>query len=128
MPMPLVTATATMTCSFGVAPAVLTVAPASQVLVEGKPVATIKDCVTGANVPPFGMCSSLANPAVASATAAAQGVLTPQPCTPQLVPWTPGVPLVTAGGTPVVNSTCTSTCAFGGAITLTNPGATQTMA
>jgi hypothetical protein len=55
------------------------------------------------------------------------GVLTPQPCTPQPVPWTPGVPLVTAGGTPVVNATCTTTCAFGGAITFTNPGATQTL-
>jgi hypothetical protein len=127
MPAPLATATATMTCTFGVAPAVLSVLPATQVLVEGKPAATIKDCAMGVNVAPFGMCSSLANPAVASATAAAQGVLTPQPCTPQLVPWTPGVPLVTAGGTPMVNATCTSTCAFGGAITFTNPGATQVL-
>jgi len=127
MPAPLVTATATATCSFGVAPSTLNVLPATQVLVEGKPVATIKDSAGMVNVPPFGMCSSLANPAVASATSAAMGVLTPQPCTPLPTPWTPGVPLVTAGGTPVVNATCTTTCSFGGVITITNPGATQTL-
>jgi hypothetical protein len=128
MPAPLVTATASMTCSFGVTPAVLNVLPAKQVLVEGKPAATISDSAAMANVPTFGMCSSLANPAVASATTAAQGVLTPQPCTPQPTPWKPGVPLVTAGGTPLVNATCTGQCAFGGVITFTNPGATQTLA
>jgi hypothetical protein len=127
MAAPLTTSTATMTCSFGAAPGTLTVLPATQVLVEGKPVATIKDSAGVVNVPPFGMCSSLGNPAVASATAAAQGVLTPQPCTPQPVPWTPGVPLLQAGGTPVVNATCTTTCAFGGAITITVPGSTQTL-
>ncbi len=127
MPAPLVASTATLTCSFGVAPATLSVLPAAQVLVEGKPLARISDSAGMLNVPPFGMCSSLANPAVATATAAAQGVLTPQPCTPQPTPFTPGVPLVQAGGTPVVNATCTTTCAFGGAITITVPGTTQTL-
>jgi hypothetical protein len=127
MPAPLVTSTAAMTCTFGVAPATLTVLPSTQVLVEGKPLATVSDCAGFVNVAPFGMCTSLANPAVASATTAAQGVLTPQPCTPQPTPWTPGVPLVLVGGTPAVNATCTSTCAFGGAITFTMPGATQTL-
>ncbi len=127
MAAPLLTSTATLTCSFGVAPATLNVLPSTQVLVEGKPVATIQDSAGMVNVPPFGMCSSLGNPAVASATTAAQGVLTPQPCTPQPTPWTPGVPLVMAGGTPVANGTCTTTCAFGGAITVTMPGATQTL-
>lgn len=127
MPAPLVNGNATMMCSFGVAPAKLTVLPSSQVLLEGAPMATISDSKGMANVAPFGMCSSLANPAVASATSAALGVLTPQPCTPQPTPWTPGVPLVTVGGAPAVNATCTCTCAFGGAITLTMPGATQTL-
>jgi hypothetical protein len=127
MPAPLVTSTATMTCSFGVAPASLTVLPATQVLVEGKPVATIQDCAAFVNIPAFGMCSSLANPAVASATSAAMGVLTPQPCTPQPTPWKPGVPQVLAGNKPVVNATCSTTCAFGGMITITMPGASQTL-
>jgi hypothetical protein len=127
MPAPLTTSTATIACSFGAAPAALTVLPAKQVLVEGKPVATIQDSAGAVNVAPFGMCSSLSNPAVASATSAANGVLTPQPCTPQPTAWTPGVPLVTVGGTPVVNATCTTTCALGGAITITMPGPTQTL-
>jgi hypothetical protein len=127
VPAPLLTATATVTCSFGMAPSTLNVLPASQVLVEGKPVATISDSAAMVNLPPFGMCTSLANPAVASATTAAQGVLTPQPCTPVPSPWTPGVPLVTAGGKPVANATCTCTCSFGGAITITVPVAGQTL-
>jgi hypothetical protein len=114
-------------CSFGVAPSALNVLPSNQVLVEGKPVATIADSAGNINVAPFGMCTSMMNPAVVSATAAAQGVLTPQPCTPLPTPWTPGVPLVLAGGSPVINATCTATCSFGGAITISVPGATQTL-
>jgi hypothetical protein len=127
MAAPLVTATATATCSFGQAPATLNVLPAKQVLVEGKPVATIADSAAIVNVPPFGMCTTLTNPAVASATTAAQGVLTPMPCTPLPTPWTPGVPLVTAGGTPVVNATCRTMCAYAGVITIVAPGASQTL-
>lgn len=116
------TATATLTCSFGVAPAVLVVPPASMVLVEGKPAAVISDIAMGANVPPFGMCSSLANPAVVSATTAALGVLTPMPCTPALTPWKPPVATVLIGGKPATNQMCTSNCGFGGVVTVTNAG------
>ena len=128
MPAPLTTSTALLTCSFGAAPVALSVLPTTQVLVEGNPVATIQDSAVGLNIPPFGTCSSLANPAVASATAAAQGVLTPQPCTPQPLPWNPGVPLVLAGGQPVVNAQCMTNCPVGaGVITITVPGSTQTL-
>ena len=116
------TATATLTCSFGAAPSVLVAPPAPMVLVQGKPAAVIADIVMGTNVPPFGMCSSMANPSVSSATAAAQGVLTPMPCTPQLTPWKPPVAMVLIGGKPATNQTCTSNCAFGGVVTVTNPG------
>jgi hypothetical protein len=127
MAAPLVVSTATATCSFGQAPSTLNVLPATQVLVEGNPVATIADCAAIVNLPPFGMCTTVTNPAVASATSAAQGVLTPQPCTPLPTPWVPGVPLVTAGGQPVVNGTCQTTCAYGGVITIAAPGASQTL-
>jgi Domain of unknown function (DUF4280) len=46
------------------------------------PVATAADTIPGTNIPTFGMCMSLGNPAVAMATSAANGVLTPQPCVP----------------------------------------------
>ena len=127
MPAPLVVSNALIACTFGAAPGKLTVLPNPQVLVEGQPAAVIADIKAMANVAPFGMCSSLANPAVASATTAAQGVLTPQPCTPQLTPWTPGVPMVLVGGQPAVNLSCKSVCAFGGAISITMPGAKQTL-
>lgn len=128
MPAPLVISGATLACTFGAAPGKLTVLPTPQVLVEGQPAGVIADIKPMANVGAFGMCSSLANPAVASATAAAQGVLTPQPCTPNVAaPWTPGVPLVLVSGQPAVNATCMCTCAFGGAISVTVPGATQVL-
>lgn len=74
--------TANMTCSFGAAPSVLSVTSDPTVLAESKPLATITDYAPIANIPPFGVCSSLANPTVASATAAALGVLTPMPYVP----------------------------------------------
>ncbi len=127
MPAPLVKSNAVLKCTMGLAPAKLTVLPDAMVMAEGQPLAAIDDSAAMVNVPPFGMCTSLANPAVASATSAAQGVLTPQPCTPQPTPWTPGTPLVLVGGKPAVNATCTATCAFGGLISVTMPGTTRTL-
>ena len=119
---PAITATSMMMCSFGVAPATLNVLPIARVMIGGKPAAAITDSVTGMNVPPFGMCSSLANPTVAAATAAALGVLTPMPCVPVPTPWVPGSPQVLIGGKPAVNLQCKSTCAWGGVIQLMPPG------
>ena len=66
------------------------------------------------------MCSSMANPTVASATAAAMGALTPMPCVPVLTaPWTPGVPTVLVGGIPLLNNTSKLLCAYGGVIQVT---------
>jgi hypothetical protein len=123
-----VTATAQLQCPFGVAPAVLNVAPANRVLVENKPMANIMDYKPNVNIPPFGMCNTLSNPQVASATSAAQGVLTPQPCLPVITaPWTPGAPTVMVGGQPALNNSSQCLCQWGGTITITNPGATMVM-
>ena len=62
-------------CSFGVAPAALNVLPVKRLLSGGPPMANILDNVPMVNILPFGMCTSLANPMVAAATAAALGVL-----------------------------------------------------
>ena len=108
--------TAVCTCSFGAAP--MPLMPVSQQTVRmcGLTAATIMDnrCTT------FGMCSNPANPAVAAATAAALGVLTPAPCVPVTPsPWVPGCPTVMVCGKPLLNNTSKLLCAYGGVIQIT---------
>lgn len=113
---------ASMTCSFGAAPSTLVVLPQNRVL-TGTPAANIMDNKPIVNVPPFGMCSSIANPTVASATAAALGVLTPMPCVPVTVaPWAPGSPTVLIGNMPALNSDSKLMCSWGGVIQISAPG------
>src|ERR1700733_6710362 len=94
---------AMMACTFGAAPASLVATSAPTVIVGGVPAATIMDFAPMENIPTFAMCMSLANPEVASATSAAMGVLTPQPCIPVTTgPWAPGSPTVLVGGNPAL--------------------------
>lgn len=109
-------------CSFGAAPSTLNVLPKNKT-VSSMPLATIMDNIPMVNVLPFGMCSSMANPTVASATAAAMGVLTPMPCVPVLTaPWSPGSPTVLIGNMPALNQSSKLMCTWGGTISITNPG------
>jgi uncharacterized Zn-binding protein involved in type VI secretion len=118
---------ALLQCSFGLAPSTLNVLPTSRVTIEGRPAAVVTDTVLGLNVPPFGMCTSLANPTVAAATAAALGVLTPMPCLPTIAgTWLPGAIKTLIGGLPALVSGSTCVCAFGGSVTMTMPGAVKT--
>ncbi len=113
---------AQLMCPFGLSPSVLNVLPQKKVL-SSMPVATIMDNKPFVNIMPFGMCTSMANPTVAAATAAALGVLTPCPCTPNTTaPWTPGSPTVLIGGNPALNNTSKLMCSFGGVIQIANPG------
>lgn len=113
---------AQMMCSFGAAPSALVIA-GTTVMIQNMPAATIMDNKPMANVPPFGVCMSMANPAVASATAAALGVLTPQPCTPVLpAPWAPPATKVLIAKKPALPQNAMLNCAYGGVITITNPG------
>lgn len=113
---------ASLMCSFGMAPSVFMVTPEKQVATT-MPLATIMDNVPFKNIMPFGMCTSLANPTVAAATAAALGVLTPMPCLPVIVaPWVPGSPTVQIGNLPVLNQNCKLMCSWAGVIQITNPG------
>jgi len=110
-------------CSFGAAPSSLMVLPASAVMSSKVPAANIMDNKPFVNVLPFGMCMSMANPAVAAATAAAFGVLTPMPCTPMTAaPWVPGCPTVLVGKMPALNNSSKCICSFGGVIQITLPG------
>ena len=115
-------------CSFGAAPASLIITPEKRVLFQNMPVATIMDNIPMKNILPFGMCSSMANPQVAAATAAALGVLTPMPSIPVIpAPWVPGSPTVLIGNTPALNQDCKLLCAWGGVIQITNPGSTSVL-
>lgn len=114
-------------CSFGTTPAALAVTSQQTVLMEGKPVATITDCQPVTNLPPFGMCTSMTNPAVAAATAAAMGVLTPQPCTMAPAgPWRMTQSSVALEGKPCLMNDSSLICSLGmGNITPTAPGQTK---
>ncbi len=95
----------------------------------GPAAATIMDFAPMANIPPFGACMSPTNPQVAAATAAALGVLTPQPCIPVITgPWKPGSPMVMINNSPALTNTSTCQCAWGGVITVMSPGQTTVMA
>lgn len=122
----LVTSGAKLQCSFGAA-LNLIVTPENRVNVSNQPVATITDIVPFKNLIPtpsgVPVCTSMQNPAVASATAAAMGVLTPQPCTPVIAkPWTPGSSKVKIANKPALTNTSTCNCAYGGVITITFSG------
>ena len=114
-------------CPFGTAPGMLQGTSQAVCLADGKPVGTIKDAALYVNITSFGMCRSMANPQVASATAAALGVLTPQPCS--LVTagaWMNGKNKVLASGTPVLSSESCLLCQTGqGMITVKSPGQTK---
>lgn len=120
-----VVATAQLQCSFGAAPSQLSVPPTGAQIMQagGQVIATIMDFKPQVNIAPFGMCSSLANPQVASATSAAQGVLTPQPCIPvPAAPWSPGAATMNLGGIPVLTDPSTCQCTWGGQISIVMPG------
>src|SRR5215468_3395555 len=118
----LVTAGAMMTCTFGMAPSAYNVLPTNKTM-AGAPAATIMDNIPMVNIPPFAMCMSIANPTVASATAAALGVLTPMPCVPVLpAPWAPGSATFMIGGMPALNNVSKCMCMWGGVIQFGFPG------
>ena len=118
---------AMLQCSFGVAPSSLVVLPANKVL-TAVPDANIMDNKPLVNIMPFGTCSSMSNPVVAAATAAALGALTPMPCIPSIpAPWAPGSPTVLIANMPALNSDSKLMCAYGGVIQINSPGQTTVM-
>lgn len=117
---------ASLQCSFGAAPSKLVVLPLNRVMTSNVPAANIMDHKPFVNILPFGTCSSLANPAVASATSAAMGVLTPMPCTPMTsAPWAPGAPTVLIANQPALDTPSKLVCSFGGMISIQDAGQTS---
>ena len=112
-------------CSMGLVPSVLMVTPENMVLTSMMPAANIMDNVPMKNVMPFGTCKSLMNPATASLTSAALGVLTPGPCVPVIpAPWVTGAVTVMLANKPALNKTSKLMCAYAGVIEITNEGQT----
>lgn len=114
---------AVLRCPFGSAPAVFSALPLPRVVINGRPAGVMTDMVPTVNIPPFGMCSSLSNPTVASATAAAMGALTPMPCVPVPAgPWLNASPKVLIGGQPAISNDSQLMCAWGGQIAVQSAG------
>lgn len=123
----LVTGNAVLSCTFGAAPSTLMVLPTNKVLVD-MPAANIVDEIPMLNVLPFGVCSSMANPMVIAATAAALGVPTPMPCIPMTVaPWVAGAPTVLIGNMPALSSDSKLTCCWAGVISISFAGQVKVM-
>ncbi len=116
---------AKLKCSEGLSPSSLTVLPVNGTSGDEQPAATVMDFQPMVNIAPFGMCKTQANPQVASATAAAQGVLTPMPCVPVTTsPWSPGSSVVTIQEKKVLTADSKCNCAWSGSIEITDPACT----
>jgi len=114
---------APLKCSYGNMPSPLMVIPRTLETSGGPPGASILDSMPFANILPFGMCVSLQNPLVELLTGLAMGTLTPAPCLPLTVaPWVPGSPTVLLGGVPALNKESKLLCAWGGMISIVEPG------
>ena len=113
---------AVLQCSMGTTPSTFSGGCARHRL-AGRPSGTVNDYVAMRNVSPFGLCRSLANPTVASATSAASGVLTPMPCVPALpAPWAPGAARVRLEHQRALLETDALSCQWAGTIAVREPG------
>jgi hypothetical protein len=114
---------AKLKCSQGSSPGTLTVLPTIGTDADEQPMATENDYRPMVNVGSFGMCQTQVNPQVAAATAAAQGVLTPQPCVPVITSaWSPSSSVVTIQGTAALQDDSKCNCSWTGSIEITDPG------
>jgi hypothetical protein len=91
--------------------------PLNIVYLHEELMANIMDHKPMVNIKPFGQCKSLANPAVAAATAANYGRLQEMPCIPNTVsPWLSGKTDVLVKGQPALMDNCKCVCAWAGEI------------
>lgn len=120
--------TALLKCNYGNTPTTLIVMPSGCACTK-LATATVADNVPFMNILPFGMCSSMMNPTVIAATAAAMGAMTPMPCIPATTsPWSPGSKKTSLSGKKVLTSDSKLKCMWGGQISINMPGQFQSMA
>jgi hypothetical protein len=118
-----------MTCTMGkgAPPQLIPIPAGPPVEIEGHLAGTVMDFKPMANIPSFGLCTAPTNPQVAAATAAALGVLTPQPCIPVTTgPWAPGSSTVKIYGLAALLQTDKCQCMWGGTIMFADPNQTST--
>lgn len=114
---------AQLACTMGTGSAVLVVLPERRILLDGQPQANIMDYKPMTNIPSFGLCTSLANPVVAAATAANLGRLQPMPCVPNTTsPWQKGHEKLLLKNFPALCNDDKLNCAWAGTITITDSG------
>ncbi|QEK38209.1 DUF4280 domain-containing protein [Candidatus Cytomitobacter indipagum] len=110
-------------CTFGTVQSDLMILPAKRVNACGQPAATIADNIPIANIHPFVMCTSPANPAVQAVIIASLGTVTQAPCVPAVVaPWVTGKPDVLIGEIPALNDQSKAFCIWGGVISISFAG------
>jgi hypothetical protein len=103
----------------------LIVLPVNRVMVGGVPAANIMDYKPFVNIPTFGVCNSILNPATKRPPPV---IFTPAPCVPNIVaPWAPGSPTVLIANMPALNNMSKAMCMWGGVIQVVTPGQFQTM-
>ena len=93
---------AKLECNQATAPSNLVVLPVHREMLTSQLKANIGDAKPFVNVLPFGLCKSMANPAVAAATSANRGTLTPMPCTPACSMWIGGKTDILLDGMPML--------------------------
>ena len=117
---------ATIACPFATGTSTIVSGSKTNVTTGGGIVLTMTDCQVGTNIVPFPACTNMSNPAVAAATSAALGVLTPSTCAPVIAgTWTSEKTNVNIGGSCVLTQSCQLQCGYGGTITITSPGQTK---
>jgi hypothetical protein len=110
-------------CAHGSATCKLKVLPNKFNSFGAHPLANILDMIPVTNIGSFGMCNSMFNPVVAAATAAASGVLTPQPCSPPMfTPWAPGSLYWLIKGAPALTLSSYCMCMWAAKVTVVDPG------
>lgn len=105
---------ATLRCSQGCAPGLLQVVPHSLGTDRALTLATVNDALPLVNIPGFGTCLSPAHPLAAMGAA---------PCLPQTAGcWLLRAPSIRYQGQSALRSDATLSCAYGGVITVVQPG------
>lgn len=114
---------AKLKCSFGDKESNFKVPMTHDVYINDKSQGNIMDFKPNVNIMPFGMCSSLANPTVAAATAANYGRLQKMPCIPVTVsPWLNGKTDFLISKFPALLNTSKLMCMWCGVISVVDDG------